>query len=104
MATYKYTAISKNGAKVTGLVEAYDEIEAVSTIKQSCRIVEKIEEVGEGEEGFLGKEIGGKKIKEKTFTVMCSQFAIILRSGIPIGRAIHLIADKTTDKKLKKLL
>ena len=40
----------------------------------------------------------------KAFTVMCSQFAIILRAGIPIARTVHLIADKTTDKVLKRIL
>lgn len=49
-------------------------------------------------------EIGGKRLNKKAFTIMCSQFAIILRSGIPIARTVELIADKTTDKNLKKML
>ena len=49
-------------------------------------------------------EIGGKRLNKKAFTIMCSQFAIILRSGIPIARTVELIADKTTDKTLKKML
>ena len=35
---------------------------------------------------------------------MCSQFAIILRSGVPIVRTVQLIADKTADKVLRKML
>ena len=35
---------------------------------------------------------------------MCSQFATILKAGIPIARAVHLISDKTADKTLKKIL
>ena len=55
-------------------------------------------------EGLLSRDIGGSKINMKAFTVMCSQFAIILRAGIPIARTVHLIADKTTDKVLKRIL
>lgn len=55
-------------------------------------------------EGLLSRDIGGSRINMKAFTVMCSQFAIILRAGIPIARTVHLIADKTTDKVLKRIL
>lgn len=55
-------------------------------------------------EGLLSRDIGGTRINMKAFTVMCSQFAIILRAGIPIARTVHLIADKTTDKVLKRIL
>ena len=54
--------------------------------------------------GFLSRDIGGTKLDMKAFTVMCSQFAIILRAGIPIARTVHLIAAKTTDKNLKRIL
>ena len=104
MAKFKYSAISKSGKKINGIVEAYDELSAVAKIKQDCDIVTKISEIKEGEGGFLSKEIGGNKLNNKAFTVMCSQFAIILRSGIPIGRTVQLIASKITDKKLKTLL
>ena len=55
-------------------------------------------------DGLLSRDIGGSRINMKAFTVMCSQFAIILRAGIPIARTVHLIADKTTDKVLKRIL
>lgn len=37
MATYKYTAISKDGVKVSGVVEGFNEFDAVDRIKQDCR-------------------------------------------------------------------
>lgn len=105
MTTYKYTALSANGQKVNGVVEGYNEMDAVDRIKREYSIVLKVAEVKENKAmGFLNGDIGGKKLKPKPFTVMCSQFAIILRSGIPIGRTVQLIADKTTDKTLKGIL
>ena len=81
-------------------------MEAVDRIRQDCDIVLKITPAGaKGEEGnFFSRDIGGTKLDMKAFTLMCSQMAIILRAGIPISRTVHLIADKTTDKNLKKIL
>ncbi len=106
LVTYKYVAVSNSGEKVSGVIEGYNQLDAVDRIKQNYSIVLKLTEVKDKEEktGFLNMEIGGKKLDPKAFTVMCSQFAIILRSGVPIGRTVHLIAQKTTDKTLHKML
>ena len=85
-------------------MEGFDELDAVDHIKQTCSIVLKLKEIDPDKPGLLNMEIGGSKLNSKAFTVMCSQFAIILRAGIPIARTVHLIADKTTDKPLKKML
>ena len=85
-------------------MEGFNEFEAVDRIKQNCNTVLKLTAVKEGSTGILNMEIGGNKLNDKAFTVMCSQFAIILKAGIPIARTTQLIADKTTDKPLKKML
>jgi len=104
LVTFKYQAISKNGEKVSGVVEAFNEPDAVERIKQTCNVVLRLAEVKSKRTGFLNMEIGKPKLNAKAFTVMCSQFAIILRAGIPIARTVHLIADKTSDKPLKNML
>ena len=85
-------------------MEGFDELDAVDHIKQTCSIVLKLKEIDPDKPGLLNMEIGDSKLNSKAFTVMCSQFSIILRAGIPIARTVHLIADKTTDKPLKKML
>ena len=104
MVTYKYVALSGNGQKVSGVIEAFNEMDAVDRLKQNHSVIVKMTPVkGEGE-GLLNLEIGGNKLNNKAFIVMCSQFAIILNAGIPIARTVHLIADKTSDKPLHKML
>ena len=104
MPAYKYSAISKSGVKVSGVVEGFDEFDAVDRIKQDCDIILKITEIQEKKPGLLNMEVGGNKLNAKAFSLMCAQFSIILKSGIPIGRAVRLIGDKITDKKLKAVL
>ena len=107
MATYKYSAISRDGQTVSGVIDAYNEFEAAARIKETCDIVLKLTEVKErslDDTNFLNMEIGGNKLDIKVFTLMCNQFAIILRSGVPIARAVQLVGDKMTNRPLKRLL
>lgn len=103
MITYQYKALSPDGAKVSGVVEAMDEFAAVDKIKVTCPIVLKIEPVKE-KSGILTKEIGNKKIDAKALAVMCSQFSIILQSGVTVAQCMEMIASQTQDKKLRKML
>lgn len=103
MVTYKYKAVSKDGAPVSGIIEAYDEYAAVAKIKETCRLVTRITPVKE-KSGILATEIGSGKVNLKALAVMCSQFAIILTAGMPAAKCVELIADQTSDKKLRKIL
>ena len=53
---------------------------------------------------LLTMDITKPKAKLKNLAIMCSQFSIILKAGLPIGRAVALVADQTTDKYLKRVL
>ena len=94
--------MSHSGQKVSGVIEAFNEMDAVDRIKQNHSMIIKMTPVKE--KSLLNMEIWGNKLNNKAFIVMCSQFAIILGAGIPIARTCHLIADKTTDKPLKRML
>ncbi|MDD4844006.1 MAG: type II secretion system F family protein [Anaerotignum sp.] len=99
MLTYRYKAISKKGAEVEGFVEAYDEYEAVKKIKESCEVVKSIYEVKFGK----GNIVTGK-INEKALSILCSQLSIIVGAGLPIMRAVEMIAAQTENKKLKIIM
>ena len=104
METFKYAAISHSGERVSGIMEGYNELDAVDRIKQTCDVILKLTPVKQDVGSLMSMDIGGNKLNAKAFTVMCSQFSIILRAGIPIARTVHLIAEKTTDKTLKRIL
>ena len=104
METYKYSALSHTGEKVSGIMEGFNELDAVDRIKQTCDVILKMTPVKRDMGNMMNLEIGGNKLNAKAFTLMCSQFSIILQAGIPIGRTVHLIADKITDKPLKRIL
>ncbi len=105
MLTYRYSAMSPDGARVNGVVDAVDEYAAVEKIKARCPIVLKIEPVKTGGIwDILNADVGSKKVDAKALSVMCSQFAVILKSGIAVDKSLAMIASQTEDKKLKKML
>ena len=104
MAHFKYVALSRDGVKISGVMEGYNQLDAASRIKESCDVILNLKEIEEKKSGFLSMDVGGNRLNSKAFTVMCSQFAIILDAGIPIARAVKLVADKTTDKPLRRIM
>lgn len=104
MMNFKYTALSRDGEKVNGVINAIDEYAAVDKIKAKYPVVVKIEEVkNQSLANILDFEIGAK-YDAKALSVMCSQFSIILNSGVAIDSCLNMIAAQTQDKKLKKML
>lgn len=106
MASYKYTAVSRDGKKVNGVIDAFNEMDAAAKIKESYSIVLQISEAKEAGKlaKFLSLDIGGNKLNDKAFMLMCRQFSVILKAGVPIRRTVELIAEKMTDKPLKRIL
>lgn len=101
MANFKYKAISTSGENVNGVVEATDQMAAVAKIKQTCSIILEIQEVQGPEIDFKPR---GKKIDEKLLSLMCDRFAIILSVGLPIVKAVDMLAGQMEDKALKGIL
>lgn len=106
MDTFKYIAQSRDGKRVNGVVEGTSAMDAAARIKEMYPIVIHIAQVEEksGAGKFFSADINGNRLNDKAFTLMCSQFAVILKAGVPISRTVQLIAQKMTDNTLKKLL
>ncbi len=102
MTTYQYKGISPDGAKVSGVIKAYDEYEAVARLRERCAVVTRIAAVPETK--GAGRELGGLKPRDKELAILCSQFAIILSSGLPIVRCVEMVAAQTRSKALQKTL
>lgn len=101
MANFKYRAISTNGEIVNGVVEAPDQMAAVAKIKQTCPVIEEIQEVKGPEKGYVPRI---KKVSAKTLSLLCDRFSIILGVGLPIVKAVDMLAGQMEEKELQFLL
>lgn len=105
MRSFKYSALSRDGAKVNGVMDAIDEYSAVDKIKVDCPVVLSIQPVKTGGVyDMLNADVGSRKADAKALSIMCSQFSVIISSGIAIDDCLSMIAAQTEDKKLKKML
>ena len=102
MTTYKYRGLSPDGARVSGIIKAYNEYEAVSRLRETCSIITKIQEVPESRAN--ANPMKGRKIKEKELAILCSQFSIILSAGLPVDRCVEMVAAQAKSKELQAML
>ena len=108
MTSYRYEGLSANGAEVSGVVEAFDEQDAVAHARESCSVLLSVKPVAEGKKGILSQDVGtllsGNKIKPKKLALLCSQLAIELKAGLTVVASLQLIAENESDKKLRQML
>ncbi len=102
MVTYKYKALSRSGVEVTGVIKAHDRDDAVIKLKEEHRLILEMKEVMDLE--FLRTKTEKFKIKEKNLALMCQQFAILLKAGLPIAKTVELVGLRTEDRSLKRML
>ena len=101
MPTYRYEAMGGDGQRAEGVIEASDSAQAVSLVRQSYDVVLKLEEIAVARTDPLEKF---QKLNVKVFALMCKQFSIILKAGLPLVQTLDLVASQLSDKMLKKLL
>ena len=109
MNTYRYKGTSASGSPVEGIVEAFDQQDAIAKARQNCRVLLNIEQVNTSKlnkimNADLGELISGGKIKPKSLALLCSQLAIELKAGLPLVSSLRLVAENEEDKTLKKIL
>lgn len=109
MTTYRYQGLSASGTRIEGVVEAFDQQEAVTLARENCHVVlEVAPEKGSGVSGVLnadiGELLGGAKIKEKDLSLLCSQLSIELKAGLPLVRSLRLVAENEENKTLRRIL
>lgn len=102
MKTFKYVARTLKGDRITGVIEADTQETAIAELRMQHAVVVSISEVPQRGRDFT---IGGhRRIKDKTLALMCSQFGIIMGSGLPIVRTVELVAEQMPYRPMKQML
>jgi len=98
---YAYTAVTPQGQRVKGRLEAGSEGAAEELLWEQDYTIVSLKEARESESSQL---FGGGKIKTRDLIVFSRQFATLIESGIPIVRAMYLLQEQTESKRLKQIL
>lgn len=104
MPNFSYRALGRDGKEVRGVLQAENETAAAARIRDNYPVLLSISKQAEKRKAvnLLEMEIGSKKIK--TLSILCSQFAITLRSGMSVSRAMQMLAGQCGDKRLRKIM
>jgi type IV pilus assembly protein PilC len=100
--TYQYKVRDKAGSTVTGTLVADSELLVLQRLREMGYTPL---EVGREKKG-LSLEINIRKarVKLKDLSVFSRQFATMINSGLPILRALSILADQTSNKLLGETL
>ena len=101
MPTYRYEATRANGERAEGVLEAADQAQAVAQIRQTCEVVLRLEEIAPPRGDPLEKF---RRLNLKVFALMCKQFSIILKAGLPLVQTVDLVAGQISDRMLREML
>lgn len=101
MPKFTYTALGKDGKKVTGTAEApHREALLESLRRQEIRPL-VVKQVKGFNLGFLN---GKKKIKLKELVIFTRQLSTMITAGVPLNRSLSTLQDQTADKYFKTVI
>ena len=99
--TFQYKVRDRVGNVTTGSLVADSEALVLSRLREQGLTPLDVRRQKRG----IGQiEFGGKKVKLKQIAVFSRQFATMVNSGLPILRALAILADQTDNKELARVL
>lgn len=104
MATFAYTAVNKEGKRITGTVETHSE-EAVAQLltKQGFRPIIIKEHKASKKVGDI-KLPFGNKVKGKDLVIFTRQLSTMINAGVPLVRSLNTLQEQTPSKVFKAQL
>lgn len=103
MQVYKYVGRTKRGTLRRGTMEGKSRAQVIQKLRDKGI---RPREVVETKPTIFNRDlsIGGNFVKHEHFVIYCRQFATLIRAGISIVKATHILAEQTESKGLKKAL
>src|SRR5687767_6238904 len=99
--TFQYKVRDRSGTVTTGSLIADSEALVLARLREQgltpLDVKRKKKSIGQ-------IEFGGKKVKLKEVAIFSRQFATMVNSGLPILRAIAILAEQSSNKELARVL
>lgn len=103
MLMYKYSGRTKDGHLKRGTIEGHSRQDVINKLRQQGI---SPRELTETKPSIFNRDlaIGGSTVKNEHFVIYCRQFATLIRTGVTIVEATHILAEQTESKALKNVL
>lgn len=101
MTVFRFTGRTLQGTMEKGTIEAMSKQQAMKKLRDKGINPRQIEE----SKSIFHKDLTlGRAIKNEDFVIYCRQFSTLIRAGISIVEATHILGEQTSSKGLKKAL
>lgn len=101
MTIFRYSGRIKTGAPKKGIIEAPNKKVAMEKLRAQGINARELQESN----SILHKDIAfGTKVKHQEFVIYCRQYATLIRAGVPVVEATHILGEQTRSKPLKRAL
>jgi type IV pilus assembly protein PilC len=98
--TYAYKVRDRGGNLISGTLVADNEALVLQRLREQGLTPLEVGKQGRG----FNIELTKKKVKLKELSVFSRQFATMINSGLPILRALSILADQTSNGELARVL
>jgi type IV pilus assembly protein PilC len=102
MPSFQYSAANMSGQKISGLFEASSEDAVRYMLRQKSFFPLDIRRIDTRQN--LGQLELFPRISVKQLSILCKQFAAVLKAGVPLVQALTIMEEQAEDRKLKKSL
>lgn len=101
MTVFRYSGRTKTGAQKKGIIDATNKKAALEKLRAQGINARELEE----SKSILHKDLKiGGKVKHQDFVIYCRQYATLIRAGVSIVEATHILGSQTKSKALKMAL
>ncbi|MBM3464597.1 MAG: type II secretion system F family protein [Armatimonadetes bacterium] len=101
MPTFRYQAQTKDGKMVNSTIDAMNLNVAIDTLTASKLKIIEIKPVKANPFAFL-KNL--KKVQRDAVVLMTRRLGVMMKSGLTLARAMHVLYDQEDDQKLRPIL
>ncbi len=101
MAIFKYSATDLNGKRKEGTVDARSQDLAVSLLKNQGLFVINLAEQRNSLTDYI---LNFKGVSESEIVTFTRQFSTMVSAGLPLSRALDVLAEQTTSANFKKVI
>jgi type IV pilus assembly protein PilC len=101
LATYTYKACSQQGDVVQDTMKSTDVMSVALTLKERGLLPIDVKEQGVAQKDLFEPF---KRIRLSDLVVFTRQLSTMIHAGLPIVRALHVLSEQTTNRKLRDVL
>lgn len=94
MPLYTYDSFNKQGKKIKGIIDASSKHEAISRLRGQGLMPTKVEEKKLAQQEGWWRALFRKKVDIRTKVIFTKQLCVLLKSGVPLLKALELLTEQ----------